>query len=757
MLNYKSIAIDTETTGLDLYHSCKPFFVTICDCDDNQVYFEWDVNPLNRQPIVPEEDILTLQSIIKEAEQLVFHNAKFDVTALNVLDKRILKHFNWNKVVDTLIADHLLYSNQRRDLTTLGVRYLGINIDKQEIALDKAVLRARLEVRKEDTVLEKRDTILPLEEEELRKAKMLFKSNPNKRLAKKILNLELEIKRLKAMKSKFHGWIISEKNLEDNPSINSGAKLGKSDMWLPRAIYKVLNDNLKKEYQHWDTVLSEYANTDSAITMGVWKIQEHQIERRKLGKIFKERMKLLPITRYIESKGITVNSNKLLQQKLDYIKESEEYKNVCESIAKSYGEEFSNFQMPKSGRSQKLNDFMLSPNGLSLVSNKTSKKTGNPSLDKEALEAIYNELKALEPDSNRTTFIHSLLEKSKRDTAINYMEGYQRFWVETGVKDWYVLHPSLNPTGTDTLRWSSKNPNSQNASRKEGFNLRKSFGPMPDREWYSLDAKNLELRIPAYEAKEQIMIDLFEKPNDPPYFGSNHLVVAHLLYKKEFEECINSDGIVDGRLFKEKYNRTLYHYVKLGNFSVQYRAVNKPNGMGTADRAYRVVGGQTKVEKLFTKITELNNSWIKFANKNGYIETIPDKTVDPERGYPLVCPKKNGFISPTIPFNFHIQGTACWWMMKAMIRCHDQLSKWKREDGFSGFMCIQIHDELVFDFPKSKVDPIKEINTNEKKSNLWRILKIKKLMEKGGDDIGIPIPVSCEYHPVCWSEGITIC
>ncbi len=55
------------------------------------------------------------------------------------------------------------------------------------------------------------------------------------------------------------------------------------------------------------------------------------------------------------------------------------------------------------------------------------------------------------------------------------------------------------------------------------------------------------------------------------------------------------------------------------------------------------------------------------------------------------------------------------------------------------FMVMQVHDELVFDFP---------VGDNKK-----HLRKIKQLMEQGDDDIGVPTPVSCEAHAENWSQG----
>jgi hypothetical protein len=333
------------------------------------------------------------------------------------------------------------------------------------------------------------------------------------------------------------------------------------------------------------------------------------------------------------------------------------------------------------------------------------------------------------------------------------MEGYERYWLPLGDSVvWVRLHPSLNPTGSDTLRFSSSNPNEQNISKKEGFNLRYMFGPAPGREWWSCDAKNIELRLPAYEAGEQAMIELFEHPDDPPYFGSNHLLNAHILHPQRFEECRDEKGNVDGRIFKKKYASTWYQWTKNGDFAVQYGAQKES---GTADRAFHVQGGQELIEKRLGKISELNQKMIDMARKVGHVETMPDRTVDPDRGYPLLCTRTRwGSIKPTVPLSYHVQGSAMWWMQCAMIKCHAYLEGLNgRPEGKQGYYLImQIHDEMVFDFPKR----YKVVKGKPVYGNLAVIRNCMKLMESCGDDIGVPTPVSCEYHAETWAEGVSV-
>lgn len=352
---------------------------------------------------------------------------------------------------------------------------------------------------------------------------------------------------------------------------------------------------------------------------------------------------------------------------------------------------------------------------------------------------------------------------------------------QTGWEDWFVLHPSLNPTGSDTLRWSCSGFNEQNIGKqipdcqqcygREGkkehceacegrgymLNLRYPFGPAPGREWWSADAQNIELRVPAYEADETEMVAIFERPNDPPYFGSYHLLVFDVLHPELFAK--------HGKKVKELFESTWYQWVKNGNFAVGYGSVESS---GTADRAYHVPGAFRKIKGRFSKIHGrggLNDQQIGYAEKYGYVETLPDKNVDPTKGYPLLCARTNyGRILPTVPLNYHVQGSAMWWMGKAMVRCYNflqqlnnnrqfmqaELKRWKHDLEVSGFHLIaQVHDELIFDFPKGLGDKPWEYN-------LPKVREIVRLMAMGGDDIGLPTPVSYKYHANTWSEGLAV-
>lgn len=572
----------------------------------------------------------------------------------------------WHKTVDTLVSGHMLASNQPHDLTSMALIYCGVNIQPYEDRMEKAVKEARRLVETKDFV-------------------------------------------------ERHGeWRIAKSGLPEMPSAKE--KVWKYDCWLLRAV--ALAENYAPNHP-WRTLTSDYANVDSAVTLPLYKAHRKLMDKRGYGAIFAESMKLPPILYSMEQYGVTLSESRLEESDKRYKAESENAGRICTNIAASYGFELS---LPKAGNNNALKEFIFDKLQLPVVV-KTDK--GEPSLNKTVFEHYANTLPL---NSKPLLFVKSLIGKRKRDTAVQYLEGYKRFWRETEHADYKRLHPSINQTGSDTLRLSSNNPNGQNCSKQEGFNLRYPFGPAPGREWWSIDYDNLELRIPAYYSGEQVMIEIFEKPNEPPYFGSYHLMNASIIYPDQFWPIADNKGE-----FKERYKATYYQWVKNFGFAVSYGAMEQS---GTADRAAHKVGAQRMVMDRLKEHSRLNREKIEFAERYGYVETIPDKTVDPERGYPILCSRsKWGKILPTTPLNFFVQGSAVWVARKAMVRCYEYLQQFPDYK-----LILNLHDELMFDFPTKGTD------------NLPIIQEITRLMELSGDDISIPLKVSVRYHPNNWSE-----
>jgi len=694
------VSVDTECTGLDTNHGARPFLVTTCNAELENTWWEWPVIPETRKVSCKPEDLDEIQRLLDCADEIVLQNAKFDYEMLCKLFADRGREFlwDWNKVHDTLIAGHLLASNSPHDLTSMVLQYLDVDVQPYENEMKEIVLEAR-----------------------------------------------------RWAKNNREEWRIAKVGLPEMPSARSGKTKAKAkgaeetgpwkyDCWLPRLVIEEGEGE-----PTWETVTAEYANVDSSSTMALWQVQKQIIKERGLWKIYLERMKVLPVVCKMEAVGVTINCSRTTRVKTLYGEAAESYGRVCKALSGGLIEE-----MPKGGNSNAVKETVFTKFGL--ISSKKTKK-GQPSMDKYVLD---DWIATLPPHSKAAVFIRNLRDYRQRKNALGDIASYEKFWLphkhftsEAPLSEWASLFPSVNITGTNTLRFSSSNPNSQQFSKQEiaitseeGYSLRYCLGPGPGREWYSLDAANIELRIPAYEAGEQAMIALFEKPDEPPYFGSNHLFFFNILHPEKWDHD-DPEGLLKA---KKEFVTTWYAWTKNGDFAVQYGA---QESSGTADRTYHVPGAQAKIEKKLQQIKKLSNKLIEQAGKTGYVETLPDKTVDPNRGYPLICRgnKWGHGISPTIPLNYHVQGTAMQWMCKAMVRCQayiDNLNATRKPERYI-YIVLQVHDELVFDLPKDKPNRNKQIVDN-----------LRKLMEQGGDDIGIPTPVNIEYHPNNWGESVSL-
>lgn len=705
------LSIDTETTGLDFRHGDRPFLVTVMwDGAESPEFVEWDVDPFTRQPEIPDEDREWLSELIGEAarEGCVFQNGKFDLAALTMILPPVAERWPWERTEETLYLAHLLASNQRKSLDALALTYLGIDLTPLEDALDKAVTEARRYVRRKDFI-------------------------------------------------ERHGrWRIAERGLPEMPSAKD--KVGKFDLWLPRTVARY--EGFPEDHPWW-TVCSEYANPDSATTLALWHEMSRIVKERGLWKLYEERRKLTKIIYQMEQQGIAVNRTRLKELQVKYAAESAEMGGRCVAVAKALDYDLT---LPKNGNNKSLLEFCFGAETTvsDAAGNVTEVRreewlrlpvvgltdTGNPSLDKGAIEEY---LTTLDPRGRAGTFVRNLAGKRSRDTALTYMEGYERFGVPFDA-DWFMLHPSLNPTTTNTLRCSSQNPNEQNISKKEGFNLRYAFGPGPGREWWPMDAQNIELRLPAYLSGEPELIALFERADDPPYYGSFHLLNFHTVYPDIWERELREVGPEKvGKHCKEKYKASWYQHCKNGGFAKQYGGQR-----AKVDATFHRAGAFDQIEERFSKLAKLNAATIAFATRHGYVETIPDRTVDPKRGYPLVCPRTDrGGVEPTKPLNYKIQGSAMWWTCKAMTRVSAFYDYLNAGGVFAGkrwpggyWIAMQVHDELVPDMPSGV-----RRGKHPWSYNLPIARETKRLMELGGEDYGIPTPVGVEYCERDWSTG----
>src|ERR1700721_2193539 len=213
-----------------------------------------------------------------------------------------------------------------------------------------------------------------------------------------------------------------------------------------------------KEYPYeWLTLTKDYGNADSATTLPLGLRMEQMIRERGLWKIYEERMKLPQIAFEMEERGVTASEVNTLGVIEQYGMEAAEAEDQCVSIAKKYGHDLELpagatvndslreffygstwLECPRCGKETKVkewsdvlkDDNQLCPKcekkgkGHALVHTKVhrrrnlglekvySEKTGNPTLDKDAM-AYY--LATLEGEP--WDFVDALMTKRSRAVA----------------------------------------------------------------------------------------------------------------------------------------------------------------------------------------------------------------------------------------------------------------------------------------------------------------------------------------------------
>jgi DNA polymerase-1 len=247
------------------------------------------------------------------------------------------------------------------------------------------------------------------------------------------------------------------------------------------------------------------------------------------------------------------------------------------------------------------------------------------------------------------------------------------------------LHTSFNQTGAVTGRMSSSNPNLQNIPiRTElGREIRRAFVAPEGWSLVAADYSQVELRILAHVAQEEILIDAFRNDQDI------HVTTA----SKLFHVPIN------------KVTRDQRGLAKTINFATIYGS----SAFGISNRTdMDPKEAQRFVDQYFLtypRIKEYIEKTTELLKAEGYVETLLGR----KRFFPEL---QNG----RLPFNQRmgieraainapIQGTAADIMKIAMIRLHEALTK----GGFRARMLLQVHDELVLEVPEEECAAVTKI------------------------------------------------
>jgi DNA polymerase I-like protein with 3'-5' exonuclease and polymerase domains/uracil-DNA glycosylase len=164
---------------------------------------------------------------------------------------------------------------------------------------------------------------------------------------------------------------------------------------------------------------------------------------------------------------------------------------------KAYGEDFN------PGSPAQVAHILFDKLHLPKDPSKVSEKTGAPSTNKDALEHLRG----------RHPFVDDMLEFRRLEKMDNqYATGLIKHILSDG-----RIHTTFRIDGTETMRTSSENPNSQNLPRAEtveGKMCRDAFTASPGRILIELDQSQIELRVAAGMSGDPEMIKIFSSGLD---------------------------------------------------------------------------------------------------------------------------------------------------------------------------------------------------------------------------------------------------
>ncbi|KAA3620693.1 MAG: DNA polymerase I, partial [Bacteroidetes bacterium] len=178
----------------------------------------------------------------------------------------------------------------------------------------------------------------------------------------------------------------------------------------------------------------------------------------------------------------------------------------------------------------------------------------------------------------------------------------------------------------------------------------------------------------------------------------------------------------------EEVTREQRYRAKTVNFSIIYGA-----GATNLSRQLDLKRAEAKrlIESYFREYPGLRNymdKTVAFARENGYVNTMMGR-----RRYLRDINSRNGMIrsgAERNAINTPIQGTAADMIKIAMCNIHQAL----KDSHLKTKMILQVHDELVFDVPKSELEEVK-ILVEDKMKNAITGLKVPIVVDMGvGND-----------------------
>jgi DNA polymerase-1 len=389
--------------------------------------------------------------------------------------------------------------------------------------------------------------------------------------------------------------------------------------------------------------------------------QREQVRERGLEDLLHDiELPLVHVLRETEKAGMKLDTARLEHAGLKMRADAAELEREIWELA---GEEF------MIGSPQQLGEVLFGKLGLS---RKRRGKTGF-STDARVLQAIRDE--------------HPIVPKIERWREVTKLVQTYLEQLPAAIGEDGRMHTTLLQTNAATGRLASINPNLQNIPiRTEiGREIRACFIAEPGNSLISIDYSQVELRVLAHIANEQVLRDIFLRGEDV------HAETASAVFG------VSHDGITVAMRSK----------AKMVNFGIVY-------GLSAYGLADRLRIPQEEAQEFIDRYLERFPAVARFiaeaieqAQEHGYVSTLFGR----RRQIPEIRARnwQTRKLGERLAVNTIIQGTAADIIKVAMVRSHDALAA----AGLRTRMILQIHDELLFEGPASEAARAAEIVSAE--------------------------------------------
>ncbi len=399
---------------------------------------------------------------------------------------------------------------------------------------------------------------------------------------------------------------------------------------------------------------TEYGAEDAVYTLRLWDPLQKELQKMDYEKFFySQEMPLLKVLYQMEGVGAFVDTAVLKNLEVELAGRIEKLeKEICDMA----GLEF-NIGSPK-----QLGEVLFDTLGLPEIKKRSTDAAVLEELSVSAPHPIvfaiieYRELKKMQ-----STYVSVLPTLVNRETK--------------------RIHTSFIQWGTATGRLSSRDPNLQNIPVRSdlGKKIRAAFVPEnPDNVILSVDYSQIELRMLAHLSGDAALIESYREGIDI------HARTAAAIYGVDLS-AVTSDMRRDA---------------KVVNFGILY-------GMTAfrLSRDLKIPMGQardfiTGYFDMYQGVQKFIDDTKAFAHKNGYVETLSGR-----RRYIAGIDSSDRMesqMAERMAVNTPVQGSAADLIKIAMIRIQERINR----ENLPLKMMLQVHDELVFECPKDRLEEL---------------------------------------------------